>query len=88
MVHRPHCTLYPARLQVYSILHAVPHNFSADVHGRECCSHNKMIPKGAQGFIARLLMFSLELRCWTGEGKGPKATSGLIASESGNNSAE
>ena len=31
VVHRPHCTLYFAGVQVYSILYAVPHNFSADV---------------------------------------------------------
>lgn len=66
VVHRPHCTLYSARLQVYSILHAVPHSFSAD-------SHDKMIAEGAQSFIAKLLMFSLELCFWTGDQRPPPA---------------
>ena len=47
-----------------------------------------MIAKGAQRHIAMWLMLSLEPCFWTGKGKGPKATSGLIASESGDNRAE
>ena len=49
---------------------------------------HKMIAKGAQRPIAMWLMLSLELCFWTGKEKGPKATSGLRTSESGDTRAE